>query len=784
MSANKPKFIEKFWPYTKIKSSRGGKYKEILAQRMEYSKYLIENTFGVKAERVVDIFIKAFVASDKDYPSPIDAVQSPSNSKDYDLYNQYIVFLWEYYVKDKSKKPKPQKENKPTEVKKTNFNDNSEKLSLYDGIKEEDLVDEEIDERVLKLLGLKDIFDIDYGTYLTLLKERMIVGRMNGSKIPTEETALLTEEWKRVKGKVGRFKIKSKKINADNIKTTGPIRITKDKFFLAGKVSVPSVETPEKENLEFGSLKKDIQAIRFTVENIEKSLLSQSKLLQKDYESQNRRRENRSREDKESKLESVGNFTKSLVQKIIAPVQGILDRIINFIVNMLLGKFFVELLNWFSDKGNQEKIKNIGRFLKDWWPSLLGAYLLFGTSFGKLFRNITGMLAKFTIKLAKKSIPSLMRFVSKNPLVAAGAITGLAAGAGYMMEQKNRNKIIEKEAKAEGKTPKQKSKEIEVDKSWFDRFGEAFQSGQLGMGGISPIGLKNGGIVPQPSILDIKDIGFDGGGQITNDTGLRVTGAGKDTQLIAGQPGEIMINKPTVDALGKDFFLSLNTKYGGSGANMPSMYNNIQLASTGGMIGPKVEKNEKYTYRGKPLSMVRKDGTPSTKYSTNKNGLAMNLRNRGNNVNYMPNNSKKYSIKNNFYGAARNDSKPFINPRSINLINNTIPQNNFMYGVNVRRSDINIDRPIINKSTNIQTADYSKERSNKTIIPSKKSPYIPPPLLRSKTPNIIALPSKKSNSTGPTQSHSGNRTIPPFSAYQENSNRKNNIHIYGIVGVE
>ena len=60
---------------------------------------------------------------------------------------------------------------------------------------------ETIDERVLRLLGLEDVFDLDYDTYLTLLKEAMVKGRMPRTSIPTEEIELLTGEYKRVKTK-------------------------------------------------------------------------------------------------------------------------------------------------------------------------------------------------------------------------------------------------------------------------------------------------------------------------------------------------------------------------------------------------------------------------------------------------------------------------------------------------------------------------------------------------------------------------------------------------------
>ena len=37
---------------------------------------------------------------------------------------------------------------------------------------QQSISDENIDERILRLLGLEDVFDIDYDTYMTLLREQ------------------------------------------------------------------------------------------------------------------------------------------------------------------------------------------------------------------------------------------------------------------------------------------------------------------------------------------------------------------------------------------------------------------------------------------------------------------------------------------------------------------------------------------------------------------------------------------------------------------------------------
>ena len=77
----------------------------------------------------------------------------------------------------------------------------------------EKLVDETIDEIILRLLGLEDVYDLDYDEYKSLLKEAMTIGRMNSTKMASSETEKLTDEYKRIKRKTGRFKVKEKKVN-------------------------------------------------------------------------------------------------------------------------------------------------------------------------------------------------------------------------------------------------------------------------------------------------------------------------------------------------------------------------------------------------------------------------------------------------------------------------------------------------------------------------------------------------------------------------------------------
>ena len=103
---------------------------------------------------------------------------------------------------------------------------------------------ETIDARILRLIGLEDTFDLDYDTYLTLLKEAAVKGRMPKTTIPPEEVELLTNEWKRVKSKKdkGRFKVKKKKITATTLKTGGGGTLTGKKTSIPVSRLLPAAQ--------------------------------------------------------------------------------------------------------------------------------------------------------------------------------------------------------------------------------------------------------------------------------------------------------------------------------------------------------------------------------------------------------------------------------------------------------------------------------------------------------------------------------------------------------------
>ncbi len=581
--ADKPKYVEKFISYSSVQAKRG-LWRSILAERMDFAKFLIANTYNVNADRVKDIFLSAWDKSTKDYPSPKYA--RPQNSKEWESFNSYILYLWEYYVENLGTKKKLPKEKDTGALVPTDKTNGSQqeppgKERLYEGVNEEDLVDEDIDERVLKLLGIDNVFDIDYATYLSLLRERMAAPRMTGNNIPTEEAELLTNEWKRVKGKVGRFRIKRKTVNTGGF-GGGPLAIRTGSFFVAQKVAFPEKEEGDKKLVGLAAIADDIAAIRKTVESIADLMSQQISMIRKELEKDRRLKEGKKRQDKENLLEKGGKAALALAKKMLSPVQSLLDKIIQFLTTVLVGHLVLKLFRWFANPENKNKVDTILRFIKDWWPALLAGFLLFGTSAGKLIRTVIGTLTKLTFTMARKGIPMLLNFLKKNPYVAGAlAVTGLAIAANEVTGQRQAASV-----QADNKARAQRGEGLGIQGT--DTMGDKTPSvGNLGpttqFGSLQ--GASGGGRILSRRVKEepIKADAFTGGAQVTEDSGQRITGAGKDTQLIAARPGEIVISKEAVNKYGANFFLRLNKS--GGGTNVPKMVNNIQLASGGGLIG-------------------------------------------------------------------------------------------------------------------------------------------------------------------------------------------------------
>jgi hypothetical protein len=448
-----------------------------------------------------------------------------------------------------------------------------------------------IDERIVRLLGLSYDFELDYQTYIFYLKEKLVEVTSSRKKIPPEEFDLIKNEFKRVKGKTGRFtfKVKKNRINANNVSNLNSFSNKNKKLISGTQVS----KDQTKQTVVGEGILDIVKSIGKTVTSIHKTLLTQSNLSKKEYESDRKNKERSRRGSREDKLEQKENGVVETAKKILAPFQSIFDRIIKFLVFTILGRAFKVFMDWAGDPKNKGKLTTIGKFLKDWWPALLGAWFLFATPLGAFTRTIIGTIAKLSFHLAKFAIPKLIKFAAANPIAAkAVAAAAVIGGGAYLANQvTGQQKAAPIQAQNKAKVQTGKTTEVRGTDTGIDK------SPSVGdMGPTTPFGLlqgvNTGGII-KPLIQGVSGGGSVFSGVVDKDTGETVSGAGSDTQFLPIEGGggavlqrgesvlqvgarERMIRQAGVDPLAYNI---------GSNANKPRKINADTLASSGGLIG-------------------------------------------------------------------------------------------------------------------------------------------------------------------------------------------------------
>lgn len=397
---------------------------------------------------------------------------------------------------------------------------------------------ETIDERILKLLKLEDELEMSYGEYIRHLREALVAASLTKSIYSSEEAQMLREEFLRVRRNNNdeRFTIKVKKFTVNKSVPTS----SKAVKFLTGKggSKVQSQQVADKKGVVKSTLFDVVLKISESVNNIYQALVEQNNILSRSSESERRRRENLGRSARESALETGPNKLIEATKGILKPFQSIWDRIFRFLLFTILGRAFKKFLEWAKNPDNKKRLEVLGRFLKDFFPAILGAYFLFATPLGKFIRTITGTIVKLTYRLAKFAIPKLLSFTKAHPLAAIGVTAGLATLGASMWAGKESESLIQKESEKTGRSPEQIKSETESAKrSSFSMFGE-------GMSNV--MGFTRGGVFS---------------GLVTNKTGERVFGYGADTQYlpmedgsggVVVRPGEVVMNEQQQAQIFKD----------------------------------------------------------------------------------------------------------------------------------------------------------------------------------------------------------------------------------------
>jgi len=406
------------------------------------------------------------------------------------------------------------------------------------GTKASDLVEEQIDERILSILGLQDAFDFTYEEYLTLLKEKAVAARMSQQGMPTESVELITDELKRVKGKTGKFKVKSKKIDVNKIiNRTGQAAKTSVQLDPTKLLSPAVQDSQEEEQQEIQKdildfLKNDLldalKSINSVVTDILDVLKEQRAIDAKKAEQDRKNAEVDKKKKREAKLESgAGKGMSSLVSKVSKPFTNFFDTIKNFFMNILLGSAINFLLAVIKD------------------PSIILTPL----------KNFANMIIGFL-----NSIISFLWNLIVSPINLV--ITSINAGIQGLINQINSAIQLIPGAKP---IPAPKGLPTIPGPPQIPQFSVQKQEG--------------GG-----ETINIGDISLMSGGGVDNKTGVKVSGFGKDTQLTALSPGEVVFSNPAADFWGRDNLLAMNAMGGGNNTPKFGSLGGVQTMQGGGEV--------------------------------------------------------------------------------------------------------------------------------------------------------------------------------------------------------
>ena len=448
--------------------------------------------------------------------------------------------------------------------KKSNPSGGSSALAVSSKAKNKQSIKEDnVEEVILRVLGLDDVSDIDYDTYKTLLREKMAAGRMSNSQMPTEEVELLTDEFKRVKSKTGRFKPKPKK------------KIKADAFFsgaIQRKSAAPKKQGPApKTNLqddvinEIQKIKPDdssafientlvpqVNKISENLNSIVETLNKQFQLEKKSEKKEASEADTLKKKTRETKLETPekDNKFKSAAKVALKPAGNFFDMILDFFKNILLGGALLGLIE----------------ILKD--PS-------------KAFQPFVDFVNKFI-----DFINSISTWTNENILGPINAFIGGIFDAFNALED-NVNKALALFGADPIDNIKEEDKPV------------------LSIPMIEPY--------ENPFAASEPVTGLTGGSMITGSTGQKISGMGADTQLVALSPGEVVMSNRAGDMYGRDNLLAANAAAGGT--NRPKMgKGNLLGFQNGGMVGSMGFTPDEFNIYRESVAKIESSGQPNNGY--------------------------------------------------------------------------------------------------------------------------------------------------------------------------
>jgi len=400
---------------------------------------------------------------------------------------------------------------------------------------------------ILKILSDLDIdlmdvdSDMDYLRALMEATNSLTISNPSDRRIP-----ILQKEVKRVRdNRKAKSQIVKKKISTAKFfdkkegerggnkeTSTGKLaRILRDTRgrVLANESILRDIQNPEgsTEGKKQESKKNVWERVVGGLNSILNTLRNEKKFDKKISDKERLEKEKKKRLTKEKLIEGGKSVWKGITKvagKLLSPFQDIWSQIIKFLSTVLLGRVLYKILEWGADSGNQKKLQSILKFLKSWWPTMLAAYLLFGTGFTKMVAGL--------IKIVIWGVGGLLKLI---PLMKA-ALAKLQLG-----------KIL-------SMIPGGK---------WLKIGAYALGGTALTAWGVNTMRNNNDGFESDEGFGETEGFDFNKGG--------KVPGSGdQDTVPAMLTPGEFVMTKGAVNKFGVNTFEGMNAAAGGKNTGSPS----------------------------------------------------------------------------------------------------------------------------------------------------------------------------------------------------------------------
>ena len=198
--------------------------------------------------------------------------------------------------------------------------------------------------------------------------------------------------------------------------------------FSSQSFTAPSIPEP-------GTGVQDFEGVGDKIDELIAEIKGENKADREDADSERKRLELEKRKKREEMKEKVKSFIAAPIKKVLAPVTNIFKAIWDALTKILFAKVLMKFIDWFTDKENKKKIDAIGRFIKDFWPAIVGGFLIFGTALGAFATFITAgagvaLIVKLVALTAKLAIAAAKfgfgaaKWAMRNPITAGLLLIG------------------------------------------------------------------------------------------------------------------------------------------------------------------------------------------------------------------------------------------------------------------------------------------------------------------------------------------------------------------------